>query len=162
MAESSEVKKNTDEGKGPNSANKITLVLLAVILILLGILFRPQILAPFNQTAEEETPVETEVIDVEEPEEVEEVLGEEEEEVMPDVVVDTSSGGEEYVEPQADLYVKSYSYGSDLVQNDQFTMTLEIGNKGDANAGSFDWEWWATDGGKTWIMMYQALVLVTQ
>ena len=144
MAESTTAKKSTDEGQAPDSSNKITLILLVVIFILVGILFKPQILAPFNQTAEEEVPVAVEGVTVEKTEEVEEDTN-----VAPDVVVDTSAGTAVYVEPLPDLYITDYSYGSDLMQNGQFTMTLEIGNKGDADAEGFSWEWGATDGGQT-------------
>jgi subtilase family serine protease len=143
MSESAETKKSTEEGKAPNSSNTITLVLLVVIVILVGLLFTPKILAPFQKPEEEEVSVEREEVMVEE------VLPAEDANVAPDVVVDTSAGTEEFVKPLADLYITDYSYGSDLMQNDQFTMELTFSNKGNADAGEFSWEWGATEGGQT-------------
>ena len=52
---------------------------------------------------------------------------------------------EEEEEEYADLYIKDYSFSEDPKQNEEFTVYIEIGNKGDKTAKDFRWEWWAND-----------------
>lgn len=48
------------------------------------------------------------------------------------------------VTKKADLYVSEYGFSEDPKSGEEFTVKIKIGNKGDADAGSFHWEWWAT------------------
>jgi len=56
---------------------------------------------------------------------------------------------EEIVEPEEtyfpDLYIHEYTITEDPMQNEEITVHIEIVNQGDADAGSFRWEWWAND-----------------
>jgi len=50
-------------------------------------------------------------------------------------------------EPKADLYIKEYSFNHPPKKNEEFTVTIVIGNQGNKDAGPFWWEWkstWAT------------------
>ena len=56
-------------------------------------------------------------------------------------------GEEEVVAPEVtyypDLYIHEYIVTEDPMQNEEITVHIEIVNQGDADAGSFRWEWWA-------------------
>lgn len=92
--------------------------------------------ADSEEEADEVTPVEGTWLET--PDTTEDVSDEEE-----------STEEEESEELFADLYVKDYSFSDDPKQNEEFTVYIEIGNKGDEDAHDFHWEWWASDDGKT-------------
>lgn len=46
--------------------------------------------------------------------------------------------------PQADLYISEYSFNHPPKQGEAFTIRIGLYNKGNAQAGGFWWEWWAT------------------
>lgn len=46
--------------------------------------------------------------------------------------------------PQADLYISAYSFNHPPKQGEPFTVSITIYNQGNASAGPFWWEWWAT------------------
>lgn len=54
----------------------------------------------------------------------------------------SSTGGG--VIKKADLYVAEYGFSEDPKSGEEFTVKIKIGNKGEADASSFHWEWWAT------------------
>ncbi len=45
----------------------------------------------------------------------------------------------------SDLYIHEYTITEDPMQNEEITVHIEIVNQGDADAGSFRWEWWANE-----------------
>ncbi len=47
-----------------------------------------------------------------------------------------------------DLYIREYSFDPEPRVNEEVTLTIEIGNKGDGDAGNFHWEWWASEDGE--------------
>jgi len=44
-----------------------------------------------------------------------------------------------------DLYVHEYTVSDDLTQDKEFTVHIEITNKGEADSTGFTWQWWAND-----------------
>lgn len=44
-----------------------------------------------------------------------------------------------------DLYIKEITFDHDPKQNEEVTAQIEIGNKGEATARDFYWEWWPTE-----------------
>lgn len=49
---------------------------------------------------------------------------------------------------EADLYVKNYYFSEDPKVGNEFTVKIEIGNKGNLEARNFNWEWWPTSSGR--------------
>lgn len=43
---------------------------------------------------------------------------------------------------EADLYIKKYRFSEDPETGTEFTAKIDIGNKGNADAKDFHWEWW--------------------
>lgn len=52
-------------------------------------------------------------------------------------------------EKEPDLYIISYSFSEDPESGEEFKVNIKIGNKGNANAEGFHWEWWSTAYGKS-------------
>lgn len=52
-------------------------------------------------------------------------------------------------EKKADLYVASYTFSEDPEKGEEFKVRIKIGNKGNASAGDFHWEWWSNSSGKS-------------
>lgn len=63
-----------------------------------------------------------------------------------DSTVPTASDAEE---KEADLYVVSYSFSEEPKSGEEFTVRIKIGNKGNADAGNFHWEWWSSSNKKS-------------
>ncbi|HPN96291.1 MAG TPA: CARDB domain-containing protein [Candidatus Moranbacteria bacterium] len=56
----------------------------------------------------------------------------------------TSSSESSETSKYPDLYVEKYSFSEDPKSGEEFTVNIKIGNKGNADAKSFHWDWYAT------------------
>jgi subtilase family serine protease len=61
---------------------------------------------------------------------------------------ETSSADAAAAAKYPDLYIVKYDFSEDPVSGEEFTVNIKIGNKGNADAKSFHWEWDATHAGK--------------
>jgi len=142
------------ENNAPDENKKYTSVIIA-LLVVLGILSY-FIFAP-DKTAQEETTNGNTIEEISQKDETPTYEYEEEEVVLgestePDPSPDPEPADEEEVGPEeeeevklADIYIKDFSFEDDPKQNEQTTVEIEIGNKGDAIARDVEWEWWATE-----------------
>jgi hypothetical protein len=149
-----ENKKENEEKKSYTKAQIVTLSIAAAAILIVAI-FSVYLLKTRNAPAEN-TPASTEnTTNAESDSNFGQPF---EDGTIPATVGETGSVGTDTTVPstpptsttekKADLYVVKYSFSEDPKSGEEFTVSIKIGNKGTASAGSFHWDWWPTSAGK--------------
>jgi len=99
---------------------------------------------PAENVDESQLEMKVDTVDVEKEKDEEEELMEEDgtEDIIDEEDEEINEPGEVYY---PDLYIHEYTISEDPIQNEEITVHIEIVNQGDADAGSFRWEWWANE-----------------
>lgn len=130
------------EGKNKVTMQKQHLIMIGVVLFIffgiLGFLILTKDTRQDGAVTTDESQLEkrVDVVDLDEQENEEDVMDMDETE-------DTVETPIQQALP--DLHIKEYTLPEGPQQNEEITVELVIENKGDADAGSFRWEWWATE-----------------